>query len=63
MKIIVDKDVATVAEFMERNLIAPRLQEVAHAVARLADLLWAHHAIDRKARLKCFTVENSFTVD
>jgi hypothetical protein len=63
MKIIVDRDVAKVAEFMERNLIAPKLQEVAHGLAKLADLIWAHLAHDNKAQLKCFTVENSLTVE
>jgi hypothetical protein len=63
MKIIVDRDVAKVAEFMERNMIAPKLQEVAHGLAKLVDLIWAHHAHDNKATLKCFKVENSLTVE
>lgn len=42
MKIRVDSDVAKIAELMERNVPACKLQGVAHAIAKLSDLLWDH---------------------
>jgi hypothetical protein len=55
MKICLDDDVGKVAEFMERNLPARKLQAVADALAQLADLIWARHANARDFR--AFDVE------
>jgi hypothetical protein len=40
MKLIVDEDVAKVAEFMRRNIDAIKLQRVARALVQLGELIW-----------------------
>jgi len=41
MKLIVDEDVAKVAEFMTSNVPALRLQRVARGLMQLVDILYA----------------------
>ncbi len=41
MKIVLDSDVAKVADFMLNNVRALELQRVAHAIADLANFVWA----------------------
>lgn len=40
MKILIDGDVAQVAEFMMQNIRARELRRVAHALVQVADLMW-----------------------
>lgn len=40
MRIVIDGDIALVAEFMLKTVKADRLQEVARSIAQLADLVW-----------------------
>ncbi|WP_423951370.1 hypothetical protein [Candidatus Binatus sp.] len=40
MKLIVDEDVAKVAEFMRLNIDAIKLQRVARALVQLGELIW-----------------------
>jgi hypothetical protein len=41
MKLVVDEDVAKVAEFLIRSVKAKNIQRVAHGVAQLADLVFS----------------------
>jgi len=63
MKILIDADVAKVAEFMMRSIPGTRLQPVACAVARLANCLWSEY-YDGK-QLMAFEIERDqiFGVD
>ncbi len=40
MKLVVDKDVAKVAEFMVLNIPGTKLQRVARALVQLGELIW-----------------------
>jgi hypothetical protein len=40
--VILDTDVAKVIDFMQHNMKARQLRAVAHAVAQIGDLIWAH---------------------
>ena len=58
MKLIVDEDVAKVAEFMRLNIDAIKLQRVARALVQLGELIWPEQypedrylALDRKLAL------------
>jgi hypothetical protein len=46
MRVEIDEDVKTVAEFMQKKLPASRLVSVASAVAALAPILWGRHSRD-----------------
>jgi len=52
MKILIDDDVALVADFMLRNVRGTRLQCVAHAISAMADMVWIP---DERTR-SCFRV-------
>ena len=43
MKLIIDRDVKSVAEFMQGNLDVRRLVAVASAIAALAPILWGRY--------------------
>jgi hypothetical protein len=47
MKLIVDEDVAKVAEFMMRNLPALKLRRIAHGLVELGDLIWRYPSMDQ----------------
>lgn len=48
MKLIIDEDVAKVAEFMRRNIEAVKLQRVSRALVQLGALIWPEqYAEDR----------------
>jgi hypothetical protein len=40
MKLIVDEDIAKVAEFMLRNCPAVKLQKIARGLVQLGELIW-----------------------
>jgi hypothetical protein len=56
MKILVDDDVAKVAEFMLGNCRAPELYRVACAINRLAEMFWKPDNYPRQ-QPKSFTLE------
>jgi hypothetical protein len=39
-----DRDVERILVFMQDNIRAPKLMAVAHAVAKISDLIWAQYA-------------------
>jgi hypothetical protein len=57
MKIVVDADVSNVAEFMMRNVDGSRLQQVAHALADLSDLIWTPEDVRPSTTRRVFRVE------
>ncbi len=48
MKLVLDEDVNKTAEFMMQEVDARKLCFVAHALAEIADLLWAHYASENE---------------
>jgi hypothetical protein len=46
MELIIDPDVKAVAEFMQREIPARRLEKAARGIAALAPLLWQHHSVE-----------------
>jgi hypothetical protein len=57
MKIIVDREVSKVVEFMLDNLKGQHRQRVAHAVVVIADLLWAYDENGVRMLEKSFELE------
>jgi hypothetical protein len=47
MRIHLDGDVSKVAEFMIRNVSAPKLYQVSQGLSQLAELVWKEYAISR----------------
>ena len=62
MKIVLDSDVAKVAEFMLRNVPASDLQRVAHGLSELADLVWKASDIEPSQKRRIFKIERDGNV-
>jgi hypothetical protein len=58
MKLIVDEDVAKVAEFMmHAHIPAEKLQDVARGIAQLAELIWPEDDLWQKPRFLPFRLQ------